>query len=128
MEGVVIYFGEAALQEVCGELCAKHSEPGADSAFTTFPYADERWKDELEPSELLQLIEALGSTPTCAVHIACRHGQPARDTLTAIAMVMSKFPSSVLDDDFDGLWSSDRVISLAKQQPPDGLYALRKAG
>ncbi|HEY1091570.1 MAG TPA: hypothetical protein VGE47_10785 [Burkholderiaceae bacterium] len=128
MEGVVIYFGNAALQEVCGELCAKPSEPSAENAFTTFPYVDEGWKDELEPSELLQLVEVLGSTPTCAVHIACRHGQPARDTLTAVAMVMSKFPNSVLDDDFDGLWSSAQVISLAKKQPPDGLYALRKAG
>lgn len=71
---MVIYFGNAALQEVCSELCAKHNEPSAESAFTTFPYVGEGWKDELEPSELLQLVEALGGTPTCAVHIAFRRG------------------------------------------------------
>lgn len=117
VDGVVVYFGDAAPHEICRELNINPSNSAPGSTFQVFPYEVHAWEDELEPDELARLILALGGPPSCAVAIACRHGQAARVALTALAAVMSKFPKSVVDDDFNQLWSSTQVLALKETAP-----------
>lgn len=123
MDGVVIYFGGAAIEEVCREFDATLSSAGPETEFAVSPYGDDSWRTELDSEEVTRLIHALGMPPSCAVHIASRHGQAARHALSAVAAVMSKFPNSVLDDDFDRLWSASQVMALGRMEPSKGLYA-----
>ena len=123
MDGVVIYFGGAAIEEVCREFDATLSGADPDTEFAVFPYEDDGWRTELDGDEVTRLVRALGMLPSCAVHIASRHGQAARHALSAVAAVMSKFPNSVLDGDFDRLWSASQVMALGRMEPSKGLYA-----
>jgi hypothetical protein len=124
----VIYFGEATLEEVGHEFDAAMAGAGTvEAAFCVFPYAQGSWKIELSDSEFTRLVQALGCVPSCAVHVASRHAEAARSALSAIAAVMSRFPNSVLDDDFGHLWSVSQVAALNKAQPVEGWYALRQS-
>jgi len=101
---------------------------GKDGAgFVVFPYAQDSWKTELSDSEFIRLAQMLGCIPSCAVHVASRHGEAARSALSAISAIMCRLPNSVLDDDFDHLWSASQVAALNKAQPVDGWYALRQS-
>jgi agmatine/peptidylarginine deiminase len=128
MDGILIYFGDAALEEVCHELNALRTAESADSdaSFIVFPYPGETWRNELEPGEEAELVKALGRVPSCAVAIACHHGQAARNTLVAVSTVMSKFSNSILDDDFNHLWTGEQVTALIETEPNDGLFAFQQ--
>lgn len=125
MDGVVVYFVGAAIEDVCREFDATLSGADPDAAFAVFPYEEGGWRTELNGDELTRLIRALGMQPSCAVHIASHHGPAARHALSAVADVMSKFPNSVLDDDFERLWSASEVMTLRSMEPSMGLYAFR---
>jgi hypothetical protein len=127
MDGVVIYFGDALLSTVCLELDAIRGEVDGHPTFFVFPYEGEDWKNELDSGDVAKLVRILGRTPSCAVAIACRHGQAARGALIAVATVMSKFPNSVLDDDCNHLWSSAQVMEFKGTEPLDGLFEFYQA-
>jgi len=126
MDGVVIYFTETKLLDVLNGFNEIRRRDGGSHEYSVLPYEADTWKDELEADELEELVQALGQAPSCAVHIGCRHGNAARDALAAVSSVMSRFPKSVLDDDFKSWWTSDQVQACNASAPPDGVYALRR--
>lgn len=128
MDSVIVFFGKAAwgdVEQASLELQRNGAAQG-DSAFVVLPYGEVEREAELAPEEIARLNEALGGKPTCAIQIACRHGQAAQVALKVASQLMSQFEPSALDDDFGGLWSSKDVAACLAENPPTGIYALRE--
>jgi hypothetical protein len=129
VDSVIVVFGKAALSDV--ELTASALRKGygaeeVDPLFLDFPYGEAEQQAELEPEEIAKLSEVLGGGLTCAIQIACRHGQAAQVALKIASQLMSKFKPAALDDDFGGLWSIEDVEACLTANPSAGIYALRK--
>lgn len=128
MDSVIVFFGTAAWGDVepASLELQRNGAAQGDSAFSVLPYGEVEREAELAPEEIARLNEALGGRPTCAIQIACRHGQAAQVALKVASQLMSQFEPSALDDDFGGLWSSKDVAASLAENPPTGIYALRE--
>lgn len=129
MDSVIVFFGNAAFGDVEPASLELLNDQGAaqrDSPFLVLPYDEAEREAELELEDIARLNEMLGGKPSCAIQIACRHGQAAQVALKAASQLMSQFEPSVLDDDSGGLWSSKDVAACLAVNPPTGIYALRE--
>lgn len=128
MDSVIVFFGKAAWGDVePASLELQRNEAAQEnSRFLVLPYGEVEREAELAPEEAARLYEVLGGRPTCAIQIACRHGQAAQVALKVASQLMSRFEPSALDDDFGGLWSSKEVAACLAANSPAGIYALRE--
>lgn len=130
MDSVIVFFGKTALSDIepatLPELRNGCGADEVDPPFLILPYGEAEWEAELEPEEIARLKEVLGGRPTCAIQIACRHGQAAQVALKIASQLMSQFGPAALDDDFGGIWSSKDVAVCLAANPPTGIYALRE--
>ncbi len=129
MDSVVVFFRSATFEEVeqtaRGYGFDQGTVTGSREQFEFRRYGQQEIESELDGEELARLRSVFGGDPASAFVVSSRHGDAARFASETLAALMALHEPSVIDDDFDSLWTAAELLEHLGSSEDADLFSLR---